>query len=143
MIEEVSLNQVRPMDLNWHLLKEVAYIEIVLSNHINNQFILDWLLLVELQCRDCTLGKAETLEWVQAVLRLGNIIDDHNRVGEVLERVNQVVQVLCRECKTLLATNVEANVELIILFALWSNLHMRLRYLEIDFVYLRLFLDVA
>lgn len=133
------------MDLQWHFFEEVVDIQTILPDNVNNQLVLHWLLGVKFQRGDDALRQAEALEWIKAILRLRNIIDNHNGVREFLERVDKVVQVLRREGKSLLAAHVETDVELAVLlvFALRSNLDMRLRNFEIDFVYLGLLLDVA
>jgi len=93
VVEEECLDQVRPVDLQGNFLKEVADIQVVFPDNVNNQFVFHGHLRVKFHSANGALGQAVAREWVEAKLRLGNIINNHDRVGENLEILDQVVEV--------------------------------------------------
>lgn len=68
VVEQKCLDQVRPVDLEGYLFEEVVNIQVVLTDHINDQFVFHWHLGVKFQCTDGTRRQTEALEWVQAIL---------------------------------------------------------------------------
>ena len=112
MIEEEGLDKVRSVDLKWHFFEEVLNIETVLSNLVNDKS--GAVHLVKVERLDCSFRKSVALKWVKTILRLCNVIDNHNRVDVVLVRLDHLSQVEMGECETKLAAYVKTNVELVV-----------------------------
>jgi hypothetical protein len=146
VIEKECLDQVGSMNFQGHFLKEILNVQLAILNLLKDQSIGRLLLelVVQLKSFDGSLGKSETHEWVQSVVALGNVIDDHHGVSESTILINKGLQIAKGEGEALLAAHVEprneADIEardktliLIIGFLLLvrSNLNMSFGYLEI------------
>lgn len=77
MVKEEGLNQVGPVNLEGYLLEEVVDVQAVLPDHIDDQLVLLREPAVQVECAYGPWRQSVALEWVQAVVRLGDIIDDH------------------------------------------------------------------
>lgn len=89
MVEKEGLGKMRPVDLEWYFLKEVVNVQVVLSDVVNDEPVLHWHLAVQRECFDGTLGKSEALQRVEAIVRLIDIINNHDRIREVLIDVDK------------------------------------------------------
>jgi len=94
VVKEERLDKMRPVDLEGHFLEEVLHIQIVLSDDIDDEVVaFDWLIAVEIQSVDGIYRESEALEWVETVLRLGNVIDDHHRIRELTISIDEISKV--------------------------------------------------
>lgn len=145
VVEQERLDQMGPVNLERDFLKEVLHIQVVLSDDINHEVVLDRLVAIQLQSIDRTSRESEALEWVETVLRLRDVIYDHDGVWELAVCVDKVLEVGHREGETLLAAHVETGVALVIrsLLTLWTDLYVCLCDLKVSLIDLLHLFDVA
>ena len=81
MIKQKGLQQMRSVNFNWNLAKKAR--QRIVSNAILKQRVCHLSRIVQVEAVNSLFGKSVALEWVQAIWRLGYIIDDHDGVSEV------------------------------------------------------------